>query len=423
MGPSALFDKSFLQSLSVDESVWFDHFFSPTICPIFYVETLADLSKPKSSSGRSGEDEVRIIADKTPEMSGAPCTHHRVMCIGDLMGDHVPLTGQIPMTGGVPTRAPDGKQGIVFNASPESKAFSRWQHGDFQEIENQMAREWRRMLTNLDLPQTARNIRDVGINAQTCKSVEQAVEMARRIVRSNSKPFEQVQLLQNFVDIHPQEVRTIFDRWRDAQHKPLIAHAPYAAHVLTVELFFQIALGANLISAERPSNRIDISYLFYLPFCNFFVSNDKLHRLCAPPFLRTNQQFVWGPDLKADLARLNTEFAKLPEAVRDTGIMKFASVPLGGDDNLICQLFNRHFPGWRNREEKPIALSPEAEKKLVERLKKTMDEAAISASGGRPSEAEIENLSIQRMVRKRKGSWFQVDKNMKNQDEMPNRDN
>jgi hypothetical protein len=46
MGPVALFDKSFLQSLSLDDAVWFDHFFAPVICPIFFVETLADLKKP-----------------------------------------------------------------------------------------------------------------------------------------------------------------------------------------------------------------------------------------------------------------------------------------------------------------------------------------------------------------------------------------
>ncbi len=42
MGPITLFDKSFLQSLSIDESVWFDNFFYSVICPIFYVETLAE---------------------------------------------------------------------------------------------------------------------------------------------------------------------------------------------------------------------------------------------------------------------------------------------------------------------------------------------------------------------------------------------
>lgn len=77
MGPIALFDKSFLQSLSLDESVWFDHFFYPTICPLFYVETLADLTKSVGPSGRTAEDVVRIIADKTPVLSGGPCMHHR----------------------------------------------------------------------------------------------------------------------------------------------------------------------------------------------------------------------------------------------------------------------------------------------------------------------------------------------------------
>jgi hypothetical protein len=34
MGPTILFDKSFLQWLSVDESLLFHHFFNPAICPI-----------------------------------------------------------------------------------------------------------------------------------------------------------------------------------------------------------------------------------------------------------------------------------------------------------------------------------------------------------------------------------------------------
>jgi hypothetical protein len=55
VGPITVFDKSFLQSLTVDESVWFDRFFVGVVCPIFYVETLADLSKKtaRRSNGRS----------------------------------------------------------------------------------------------------------------------------------------------------------------------------------------------------------------------------------------------------------------------------------------------------------------------------------------------------------------------------------
>jgi hypothetical protein len=42
MGPISLFDKSFLQAISVDEAVWFDHLFLPVVCPIFYVDPVRD---------------------------------------------------------------------------------------------------------------------------------------------------------------------------------------------------------------------------------------------------------------------------------------------------------------------------------------------------------------------------------------------
>lgn len=75
MGPNALFDKSFLQCLSLDESVWFDHYFYGLVCPLFYVETLADLEKAVRE-GRTPEAEVGIIADKFPEMYAVPSVHH-----------------------------------------------------------------------------------------------------------------------------------------------------------------------------------------------------------------------------------------------------------------------------------------------------------------------------------------------------------
>jgi hypothetical protein len=40
--------------------------------------------------------------------------------------------------------------------------------------------------------------------------------------------------------------------------------AGYARHVLKVELFFFLSIAADLIGRECPSNRIDVSYLYYL---------------------------------------------------------------------------------------------------------------------------------------------------------------
>ena len=172
MGPITLFDKSFLQSLSVDESMWFDNYFLTNVSPLFYIETLADLEK-SVREGRTPEDEVGIISKKFPEMHGTPCGYHTHQCIGDLLGYSAPMTGQIPVAGGRRVRT-GGKRGAVFERSPEAEAFSRWNRGEFLEVERQYARGWRRMLSTLDLTKVSEGIRSLGINAAQCKSLEEA---------------------------------------------------------------------------------------------------------------------------------------------------------------------------------------------------------------------------------------------------------
>ena len=65
MGPITIFDKSLLESLSLNEAVGFDNFLYSNITPLFFVETLPDLGKAVRV-GRTPEQEVRIIADKAP---------------------------------------------------------------------------------------------------------------------------------------------------------------------------------------------------------------------------------------------------------------------------------------------------------------------------------------------------------------------
>jgi hypothetical protein len=60
-GPILIFDKSTLQSLSVDESCWLDIFYRANITPLFFVETLTDLEK-EMKSGRRPEQVVTNIA-------------------------------------------------------------------------------------------------------------------------------------------------------------------------------------------------------------------------------------------------------------------------------------------------------------------------------------------------------------------------
>ncbi len=415
MGPIALFDKSFLQSLSVDESIWFDHFFLPNICPVFYVETLADLEK-SVREGRTPEREVGIVAEKTPVMNGAPCANHVDMCISNLLGRPIPMTGQIPVAGGRLVKS-GGKSGVVFDEPPEAQAFSRWQKGKFLEVERQFARVWRKGLTTLDLEAIAGGFRALGIDGKTCKSLQEAQALAQELVSTREKPFDRMKMAITFLNA-PREVhRPILERWSYAGYPALTDYAPYAAHVLTVEVFFQIALAAHLISSERPSNRIDVAYLFYLPFAMVFISWDGLHQRCAPLFLRRDQDFVWGPDLKSELRHVNRHYDELPETTKQKGIMAFAHYPPGEDTSLLVRLWDRHLPRWRQILRKDEVTEPVTNERLAAEIKKMTKGTPLSADEVDFDPHDADSLTIQRFLGKRRGSWWQLPKDLEVPDE------
>jgi len=415
MGPTTLFDKSFLQSLSVDESVWFDQFFIANVCPLFYVETLADLGK-NVRVGRTSEEEVRLIADKFPDISGAPNAHHAGLCINNLLGHKVPMTSQIPIAGGRFVKN-EGKSGLVFEKTPEAEAFSRWQKGEFFEVEHQYAQAWRKTLSTLDLDEIAEIFRALGIDGKSCKTLEAAKTIADNVVIRRDKPFERMKLALVFLNIPTELHRPILERWSLSNYLPLADYAPYVAHVLTVEIFFQIALAAQLIASERSSNCIDIAYLFYLPFCMMFVSFDKLHRRCAPLFLRPTQQFVWGNDLKSELSRLNIHYAGLPESIKEKGVMAFAGEPPLQGDFLTTQIWDRHLPNWRERKAVDVENPKFDHSKLAEMINKMKDAPTLASDEVDFDPTHPDGLMVQRSIRKRKGSWYQLPKKLMDTDE------
>ena len=74
-GPIALFDKSFIEMLSLDEATVFDVLYGSVISPIFYAEVLADLSKAPRDE-RTVERLVADVARKTPVLHGGTTNDH-----------------------------------------------------------------------------------------------------------------------------------------------------------------------------------------------------------------------------------------------------------------------------------------------------------------------------------------------------------
>jgi hypothetical protein len=179
-----------------------------------------------------------------------------------------------------------------------------------------------------------------------------------------------------------------------------------------VELFFQIALGSNLISTADANNRTDIAYLCYLPFCHLFVSSDRLHERCAPHFLRADQSFAWGPDLKADLHRLMSKYADRPDEEKEQGLMKLAPTPPGDDTGgLVAQLWDHHFGvQWRDRT--MSSKNGPQDKELVDHINRIADAPSVPREQLGVDPANPDFVVIKRRVSKRRGGWWQLPKDL-----------
>jgi hypothetical protein len=104
----------------------------------------------------------------------------------------------------------------------------------------------------------------------------------------------------------------------------------------------------GLISDKDSNSFIDAMYLYYLPFCEVFISGDKLHRTLTPLFLRPDQRFVWGPDIKIDAAKLTAYYEALPNDIKNSGAATYAHLPPRDGDFLIAKIFDELRPGWRD---------------------------------------------------------------------------
>lgn len=255
--------------------------------------------------------------------------------------------------------------------------------------------------------------RRIGIGGESSRTLREAKDLADAAVGDASKSRDFIELALLFLGATLQQRNYIFERWSEAGSPPLAGYAPYASYVLSVEVFFQIALSAGLISRARPSNRVDIAYLFYLPFCMVFISSDNLHKRSAPLFLRANQEFVWGPDLKSDLARLNEYYSQLPDETREKGVLSFDSNPPTEGDFLVARLWDKYLRPWREGQLKVPKMNSEAQTKFVEELNQLTDASELPPEEVDFNVRDPDALAVKRRVRKRKGSWWQVPKDLK----------
>jgi hypothetical protein len=116
----------------------------------------------------------------------------------------------------------------------------------------------------------------------------------------------------------------------------VLEFAPFAASVLRLFLVFVCGLARGFIG-PRPTNYIDLQYLYYSPFCMVFVSNDKFHREMwrATSGVHT---FVWGQDLKDDLHKRIANRGKMNECATNAANKQESSTT--APHSVIAEMWN-----------------------------------------------------------------------------------
>lgn len=403
LGPMIIFDKSTLQSLSVDESCWLQNFFLSNVTPLLYVETLADLEKEGYGS-LTPQQVVGDLALKTPS-NVYPNIDFHTLVIHDLLGNPIEMSNRPIIRGGETKLSPEGKIGVHFKEFPETEALSRWQKGEFLEIERDFAKKWRQTLSNLNFDAMIGQIKNIVLPDTKLSSLRDVKNFVDGFVKGKYKQL--IYLACDLLGVPDKARAPVIKRWQE-KWISFDEFAPYAAYILKVDLLFYISIMLGFESKNRPSNKVDLAYLYYLPFCNIFVSNDRLHARLAPLFMEHGQTFIKGQDLKSSLKQLDDHYSKLPEEVKVQGIMRFAVYPPEEMETVVHQLWDKYLPIWRKHDAQKKAetdFPKDSDKKLVEHLNK-VEKESVPIQTEKPITAdEADYVMFKREMPVRKGKW------------------
>lgn len=365
MGPQLLLDKSALQSLSCDEILCVHNIYYMVYAPVLFVEILGDLKKHPEDQKRSMKL-VAYIASKIQSGSSVFTDHYKTLMVANLLGTNIETAGRPVRVGGHDVVDSNGKNGVFFDEEPEREALRRWMNSEFTEAEHVLSKRWRDSTRAIDL-ESWRN----SFKGRLCAtSLAEVKKDALSICLDPTIAFENLKFLLLESGVPEQEQLSIYSYWHNIGKPPLNQYAPYAFYCLLVYVTFYLGL-ANKLIGSKSTNRVDLEYVLYLPFCRAFASSDNFHIDFVPLFIHEWQDFIPGQTFKHDIKRI-TEFWN---SMSDPELEKFrvenGNYPPDWSDSITNSIWKKHM---RPRSEwKPLKLSPEEEKKLMEHVRPMLD--------------------------------------------------
>ena len=360
MGPIILCDKSSLQTLRPDELSCLRRYYFLNVPPVLLIEIIADLKKPSELA--MGENQVRALARKLVPACSMVNLDFRALIQTELEGGAIPINRRPVVSPSYWVAVENGEIGSMIEEQPEAVALMRWQQGQFRDAERLLAHAWRAITKSINLEALRNELRAYYSKQINLRSLDAVRDHVDSLITTGSTGTLLAWFLRD-IGMPSHLVRPAIDRFLTSGSGTLANRAPLTFHCLRVALIFHFALAFGQIGT-RPTNRVDMEYLFYTPFCNVFSSGDKLHCQLAPLVLSEDQIFVEREDLQRDLDQHAKKAAELSWEEQEADLLRVG--PPADEDSVTHRVWQRYMKaGYASS--KRLQLTPEQERRLVEK--------------------------------------------------------
>jgi hypothetical protein len=332
MHATTIFDKSFVQMLNEDELFEFCVFFQPVGTPILRKEILADLDKP-STAERNVNVVLKSLCAKVARSGLEPMEYRRAALTELATGEPIAMHGAVLIDLSAPhvTVHPGG--GVYVDGRQLQWDWRRWEAGEFTDEERAAAVNHRRELEEYDPEGFRKRSKPWAQHFfGQCKTVEALIAKIDSLIDDPAFTTQELilGLTLNWLSATKGFHAHLLGQLRSGQIKRVKDYAPFATSITRITLTYQFGLARGFFGPRR-SDMCDLEYLYYSPFCKFFVSNDRLHKSLWPA-TTTNAMFCNGKELQSDLGRRAKLRKEAPEKVA-------GMYPIPLENSIITAMF------------------------------------------------------------------------------------
>lgn len=308
MGPTIITDKNAIQSLSQSEIHFLFKYYYVNIPPILVREILADLLK-ESNNNYSSEDNTMILARKLLSSDSSINMNYLDLILNELMGTPIQMKRRTLAASQKVSK--DGKCGVTTVLTDEEKIIRNMKDGIFSSEDYTQAQNWITSIKQINPEEIKKmsfeiinSLKDLGINSMN--------ELDILIIDCLNNEKFQSNLLELIIDTYKftqYEATQVFFKW-ETSNKPLLKnYCPYTYYCTHTLMLWYLGTLKGFFGGK--TNILDLEYLFYLPFSNIFVSNDKFHQKIIPYLLEKDQFFITADEIKSDLRSIANKWKSL----------------------------------------------------------------------------------------------------------------